>query len=510
MLDRRAFLQRTGVAAAALSLPGALAACSASTQPDASGGSPPGPDGTAPPGTLLRPESILDTPASQSSVDHIVVLMMENRSFDHWLGWMAADAAYLEAGRRRYGGDFHIDGNQQQTFSGPAGPVTTAHMLERFAGGDPYRGCGHPDPGHSWNAGRAQRDAGFVATGSGNDEFALGYYLGDDVPFTSRLAKRFTTFDRSFASVLGPTYPNREYLLSGQSGGIKNNQFPPTADGFAWETILDRLMKAGVTTRCYYTDLPVAGLWGPRMVPLLHKIEDYFTDCAAGQLPSVSFVDPGFTTGHRTDNHPHGDIRAGERFVKDVVAAFARSPNWHKGALVLTYDEWGGFFDHVAPPVLPDDRSGPDAENFGQAGFRVPTVLMSPFAQPGFVDHRQYDHTSILRFLEWRFLGAPAEGAGGDASWSLTTRDRNANNIAASLVSTPTTEIDFDLDVGIEAPSPECAPAAKPASFAAEGPPAPDPSAEPDKHSFELLMETGYFEAIGVDAGASSMTTDWV
>src|SRR4029077_15827876 len=104
---------------------------------------------------------------------------------------------------------------------------------------------------------------------------------------------------------------------------------------------------------------------------------------------------------------------------------------------VLTYDEWGGFFDHVAPPMLPDARkSANDADNFAQAGFRVPTVLASPRARPGFVDHTLYDHTSVLRFLEWRFLGAPPRGPGAsNAKWFLTPRDRHANNLGETLLS---------------------------------------------------------------------------
>ena len=118
---------------------------------------------------------------------------------------------------------------------------------------------------------------------------------------------------------------------------------------------------------------------------------------------------------------------------------------------ILTYDEWGGFFDHVRPPVFADDRTSEnDQENFGQAGFRVPTILASPYARPGFVDHRLYEHTSILRFIEWRFLGAPPEGPGADGdTWFLTKRDRHANNIGASL--TPEA---FDLETNLSPPTP--------------------------------------------------------
>src|SRR5690606_23793186 len=207
-------------------------------------------------------------------------------------------------------------------------------------------------------------------------------------------------------------------------------------------------------------------------------MEQYFDDCAAGTLPQVALLEPGYLGGSRTDNHPHGDVRAGERFVRDAFAAFARSPHWERGLFILTYDEWGGFYDHVPPPVLPDDlASAVDADNFGQAGFRVPTVLASPYAPRGYVDHQVYDHTSILRFLEWRFFGAPPEGPGalGD-SWFLTTRDRYANNIGASLVTTPDIDVDYDLDVVVAPPSPECSGGGGGGAVA---------GVEPEPHAFE-------------------------
>lgn len=474
------------------------------------GGSGGGSSTTAAPSTTsaegVPAGSILDGPAAESGIDHVVVVMMENRSFDHWLGWLSTDEAWLEQGRSRYGADFGVVAGLEQTYTDPSGrDVATGHMLDVLAGGNPWRGCGHPDPGHGWDHGRVQRDLGFLADGSRNDPFALGYYLGDDLPFTSRLARRFTVCDQSFCSVLGPTYPNREYLHSGQSGGQKTNYLPIEDGGFQWETIWDRLEAAGVEHGYYYTDLPTTLLWGARMTPWASEVDQYFQRCADGTLPAVSFVDPGFLGGSRTDNHPHGDVRAGERFVRDVFAAFARSPHWERGLFVLTYDEWGGFFDHVAPATFADDRaSSDDAEDFGQAGFRVPTVLASPYARPGSVDSRVYDHTSVLRFLEWRFLGAPPEGTGGDGWW-LTTRDRNALNLGATLVREPTRDLDLDLDVEIAAESPACAEDAE-----AEGlslGPADDIG---DPHAFEVALDQGYFERVGFTPKPTLMARDWV
>lgn len=408
-------------------------------------------------GPVLRGPRMLELPASESGIDHIVVVMMENRSFDHWLGWLAEDEAYLEAGRRRYGRTFSVDGNQHQTIVGPTGPVETARLVGNPAQPSPYQGCGYGDPGHGWNHGRAQRDGGFLAPGSRNDVFATGYYIGEDLPFTSQLARSFTTFDRSFCSLLGPTWPNRLYLHSAQSGGNMTNAIP--AEGFAWDTIWTRLAAANVPARYYYSDLPFLALFGAPAVPFLNPADRYFADCAAGTLPSVSFLDPRYTGPEQNDDHPLADIRRGQAFVRDAFKAFASSKHWRTGLFVVTYDEWGGFFDHVPPAQFPDDRaSTDDLQNFGQGGFRVPTIVASPFAKPGFVDHRTYDHTSILRFLEWRFLGAPPEGPGqaGDR-WFLTTRDRYANNLGASLMARRCTDdIGFDLDVVVPPPAPPC------------------------------------------------------
>jgi phospholipase C len=440
--------------------------------------------------------SILDLPAAEAPVTHVVVMMMENRSVDHFLGWLAHDEDYLEAGRRRYGARFRFDGSQDQTYATQSGELVATYHLPTHAGEpNPYRGCGHPDPGHGWNAGRAQRDGGFLAAGSGNDEFAVGYYREPDLPFYGNLARRFTTFDRYHCSLLGPTFPNREYLHAATSGGHKANDIPFDTLGFPWPTIWDRLMAAGVPARYYFVDLPTTALWGPRLLPVTSHIEHYFIDAAAGRLPNVTFVDPGFTTGFRTDDHPFADIRASHAFVEDVFRAFVASPHWEHGLFVLTYDEWGGFFDHVPPPVLPDDlASSVDADNFGQAGFRVPTFLASPYARPGFVDHRVYDHTSILRFIEWRFLGAPPEGPGG-SGWWLTTRDRYANNIGASLQPTIDPELGTDLAFWSEPRVPVASAPCRGEEL--EGLPGAGDVPGLESSAFEAAAATGYFEAAG-------------
>jgi phospholipase C len=276
-------------------------------------------------------------------------------------------------------------------------------------------------------------------------------------------------------------------MLSGQSGGHKDNYLPIDERGFKWPTIIDRLAAANVSAIEYYVDFPQLLLWGDRMVPFNRKIDAFATDAAAGKLPSVSILTAGVLPPNRSDDHPHGDPRVAQQFVRDAFSTFTNSKHWEHGLFVLTYDEWGGFFDHVAPPILPDLRpSTDDNENFGQAGFRVPTILASPYAPAGFVDHTLYDHTSILRFLEWRFLGAPPRGAGKDGdTWFLTPRDRNANNLGATLVrDDPDPEVGFDVDLHVDSPDAPCA-----EDVAYEDLP---PTA------MEVALHSGYFERIGV------------
>lgn len=404
--------------------------------------------------------TVLDGAAADSPIDTIVIVMMENRSFDHWLGWLNADQSYIDTGRSRYGNFFSIDGNNQQTYQGLNGPQSTQHMVGWNYLSNPYRGCDQSDPNHGWDAGRAQRDLGFIAPTANDDLLPLGYYEGADLPFTHEFVRSFTVFDDYHCSLLGPTYPNRDYLHGAQSGGHKSNEFPTVDKPFDWPVIWDKLGAANVPAKYYFSDLPFAALYGDRMAPYLNPIANYYTDAAAGTLPNVVMIDPSFIGPGQNDDHPLADVRGGQAFLRDVFKAFVDSPQWENGLFITMYDEWGGFFDHVAPPHFPDDRaSAVDQDDFSQAGFRVPAVMASPYAHRGLVDRRTYDHTSVLRFLEWRFLGAPPEGPGqpGD-SWFLTRRDQYALNLGGSLSASIIDKgLGFDLDaITIDPPSPAC------------------------------------------------------
>jgi phospholipase C len=356
-------------------------------------------------------------PPRNVPIDHVVILMMENRSFDHYFGWLPG----------------YADASQRQAYPDPGGELVRTRPASTLGtGGVQYKGCGHPDPGHSWNAGRAQLLGGFLAEGSGNDEFALSYYNRGELGFIHEAAHQYTLYDRYFCSVLASTWPNRYYKWSGQSGGVMNNSVAP--GGNNWETIFDRALGHGLSARYYYSDLPFAALFGPRARPWLNPISRYYEDCAAGTLPNIAIVDPPFVGGSggdglSADEHPLGDVRLGQAFQADVVNAFVVSPQYERGALFLVYDEWGGFFDHVRPPRAADDRASAELyQDFGQMGFRTPAVAVSPYArgkgkgQRFRVDHGVYGHESILSFISYRF------GLG-----YLTQRHRQALNIGLSF-----------------------------------------------------------------------------
>jgi phospholipase C len=410
-MRRREFLSRTaltaGLAGAAAALPLDLLLGEAAKQQARAAGLP---------------------AASNLPIDHFVVLMMENRSFDHYFGWLP-----------------NADGVQDRTYLDPDNgnaPVSTRHASTLGQG--QWQGCGHPDPDHSWAGGRKQLGSSLTNTRNepdgflegDNDEFALCYYDEGDLGFIHAAGKTFTVYDRFHCSLMASTWPNRYYNWSAQSGGRTNNNPPADTLGNQWETLFDRALKSnpgnlpglGTTARYYNSDLPFSAVWGPRGASWTRPVAEYYADCAAGTLPNITFVDPPFRDGGggdgvSADEHPLGDVRLGQAFMSDVVHAFMESPNWERGALFIVYDEWGGFFDHVRPPSVPDARKSSNIDlDFGLMGFRIPAVAVSPFAGRGAVNHQLFGFESIIKLITYRF------GLG-----SLTTRDAYANNIGLSM-----------------------------------------------------------------------------
>ncbi|HZO14560.1 MAG TPA: alkaline phosphatase family protein [Polyangiaceae bacterium] len=354
-------------------------------------------------------------------VDHIIIVMQENRSFDHYFQKLPA-----------YGQpDVDV---APDAFSNPdsdGNPVPIFRDTQY---------C-FVDTNHSWAGTHRQINGGamdgFAVSNEGHHENpmtgrlellsgarAMGYYDERDLPFYYWLANEFAISDRYFASVPGPTQPNRLYYAAATSFGFIENTL--VAGG---TVILDYLELRAVNWKIYASGTPSFATFVDKIdLVMEHRftVDDFKADAAAGTLPEVSIVDPnlGLETGmvDNNDEHPPAMAQPGQRFVAEIVDALVRSPNWPRAALFITYDEHGGQFDHVVPPPAcpPDDLAqevpaGDPPAKFDQYGIRVPFYVVSPWAKRHHVSHAVYDHTSILRFIEARYV-MPA----------LTHRDANA------------------------------------------------------------------------------------
>ncbi|MEA2682402.1 MAG: phospholipase [Chloroflexota bacterium] len=358
--------------------------------------------------------------------DHVVVLMMENRSWDHMLGWLPGSNG-VQAG---------LSYTDTKGVTYPTYPLVTATSQD-------YQGCGYADPDHSWEGGAKQlnggRNDGFLKTAAAGDTFPVGYYGEADVPILGALARNYTTSDNYFCSILAETYPNRFYQHAAQTDRDHNSFTQATIP-----TIWDRL-TGGLTGKYYFSDAPFLALWGPTYAPIIHSFPTFLLDCANGTLPNVAFVDPAFEdegTGSSRDSHPHGDIRSGEAFIGQVYNAVRSSPNWSKTVLVVNFDEWGGFYDHVVPPRVVDDHVNPAAgphPDYRQLGFRVPNVVISPFSHPGRIvsSGAPFEHTSILRMIEWRWGLTPLNARDANARNLVDMLDFNLNRTDTPVVANP-------------------------------------------------------------------------
>jgi phospholipase C len=343
------------------------------------------------------PRTVSTLPApGRSGIEHVVVVMMENRSFDHFLGWLpGADG--------RQAGLSYVD---------RYGVRRPTHHLKA------YDSCGHPDPDHSYEGGRIQLNAGrcdgWLRAGE-SDALAIGYYTEPDLAFLGPASQDWTTCDRYFSAVMAETYPNRFYMHAARTDRLHNSTAQSTLP-----TIWDRLAAKGRRGTYYFSDVPFTALWYDKHVGISKPFAQFVADAAAGTLPDVSFVDPSFTgetDGISSDDHPHADIRAGEHFLNQVYDAVRTGPGWEKTVMVVNYDEWGGFYDHVVP-----GRAADVSARTSLRGFRVPALVISPLARRGHVAHHVYDHASVLRMIEWRWGLAP-----------LTPRDAHARNLAEVL-----------------------------------------------------------------------------
>lgn len=370
----------------------------------------------------LRAQNPLPAP-NQSGIQHIILVTMENRSLDHLVGWVPGVNG-SQAGRS------YPDktGVSHQTFAIASGGSTADPRDPNAPPGSEtadFKGCNFADPDHSFAGGRSEYNSGaingFLLAGT-NDLFPLAYYRQQDLSLYAGLFPAFTTFDNYFCPILGPTYPNRFYFHAASTDRIDNTTTTSTLP-----TIWDRLKAKGVSARYYFGDIPFLDpLFGTRFAPISKPFATFLTDCQNNTLPAYSMVDPRFedeTSGTSVDDHDHADLRNGQAYLNQIYDAVRNSPAWSSTVMVIVYDDWGGFFDHVVPPVGTVGAAEIAAGyTDGLRGFRVPCLLVSPFAAPGAVSHVLFDHASILKMVEWRFGLQP-----------LAARDAAANNLATAL-----------------------------------------------------------------------------
>ncbi len=332
----------------------------------------------------LAEDTLGDVGPLRASITHVIILMQENRSFDHMFG-------RLGHGTEGFPADY--------TCPRDGVPLAPAHLTTPCAS----------DVGHQWFEMHAGWHLGAMDGWAGvNGPGALGYYEDDDHPFYTWMLTTFATSDRYFSSVLSGTYPNRDYLYAGTSDGVFS-----TGGGYPdVPTVFDALDTAGVAWAEYNasTTEVLSGTLGWSLDHAgVRLYSDFLPELDRGEVPPVSFVDL-----EPNDEHPPGSIHDGERGVRDVVTHAMASPLWPHLAIFFTYDEGGGFFDHVPPPSA--CLAAPSERLFDRLGVRVPVAVVSPYARAGFVSHDTHSHTSILRFVQALFA-LPA----------LTGRDANSD-----------------------------------------------------------------------------------
>lgn len=417
-------------------------------------------------------------------VGHVIVLMQENHSFDNYFGALPYAPGSRYHPPRRRGGP--CDSGDHRCVDGltcardPAGTLSCSNSNPAPGGGvirvfHETRLC-TSDPLHEWPV--AHLEANFnhpdspIVLGDGfarvrpGDPASMGFYTERELPFYYALAQTFALSDAHFCSLIGPTTPNRFYLMTATSFGhvmtAGADDTPPDVNGYKpiTGTIFDLLDRHHVSWAEYYQPgdrltppRPYGGMFRNPASPNFKPLRDFFSDAAANRLPAVAFLSLA------QHEHPPLDIRAGEYDVARVIAALRASPEWPSAVMFLTYDENGGFYDHARPPAAspPDaippgecaDRNNPPRSlipgngsgcidsahaqaklcamaalgqrcaGFTNFGFRDPLIAVSPFARPHYVSHIPNDQTSILAFIEKRFLG-------GD---HLTARDGSAETL---------------------------------------------------------------------------------
>jgi phospholipase C len=386
-------------------------------------------------------------------VNHIIFMAQENRSFDMYFGQLAAYWAANGYPAQQFNGLPANASNPSYGGVGVVGPgsVSAFHVATECTENlTPSWDESHLDfnfqaptsttaamNGFVYNAAKYANDEGYTDTAGIR---AMGYYDWTDLPYYYYMASNFATSDNWFSPALDRTQLNRLYLFAATSHGYAYPPGSSAADALAVPvgTIFDALQAAGISWKIYTTDTdcgaadaiaPCTYLTqfakyasGPLPANVVPATPNFLNDANSGQLPSVAFIEGGYTSG--LDEHPDNNVQTGAAYVETLINGFMASTSWSDSVFILTYDEAGGLYDHVAPlpavnpdgiaPVdlLPGDICNPlptAANNcdFNYTGFRVPMIVISPFTKKNYVSHTATDYTAILKLIESRFSLQP-------------------------------------------------------------------------------------------------------
>ncbi|MGB6473318.1 MAG: alkaline phosphatase family protein [Candidatus Sulfotelmatobacter sp.] len=363
-------------------------------------------------------------PPGLDNLKHIVVLMMENRSFDHMLGSLTAVNPLIEG-----------------ITAALSNPDTTGALVQPQALAE-FQGQLDPDPDHHFPAvdlqifggdtssTRVANMQGFVKNyfnqqqDVGHSQKIMYYFAQKQLPVLTTLALEFAVFNRWFASIPGPTICNRAFAHYGTSFGRVDMDLLYVNEPF--QSIYSRLINANPkhTAKLYYYDTTSSTMEITNLLQnqpeLFGSYQQFLSDCSSGNLPDYSFVEPNYNdhdgdAGEEvaSDQHPDHNIQAGELFIASVYNAIKSSPLWPNTALLVVYDEHGGIYDHVVPPACAPDQFTASANDtgtgmpfaFDRLGVRVPAILISPWIPAGTVVNRVFDHASIPGTITKFFLG---------------------------------------------------------------------------------------------------------
>jgi phospholipase C len=429
------------------------------------------------------------------SIQHVFVLTLENRSFDHMFGFsgLSGPDAEQPGSLRTIDG---LTGDERNTFGGKPYPVTRGasfvmpadpghefpHVLEQLCGPGAQYSAPYPAI-HGGGFVDSYLNTGGAGAAADPAEIMKCFDTATELPVLCQLAREFALCDRWFAAMPGPTWPNRMFFHAGSSAGLDHSPTTPEivgwelADGFTFPRghVFESLKAKGVPYHLYSGDAfpMVAALKGIQVTDV-HRIDALVADLQKPSFPyAYVFIEPSYDVlgeyRHGDSQHPMGDVRRGEALVKRVYEALRASAIWESSLLVVVWDEHGGFYDHVLPPAAtPPGDAGPGSKyntqgfTFAQHGVRVPALVISPFVPRGTIDHRQYDHASIPATLQKVFGLAP-----------LTARDEAAATVLPLL--------SLGAPRG-DTPSTLCAPAGMPVARLASTPAVarPDDPADAD------------------------------